>query len=43
MAQVEDIDKYLVSDLVFDKINAMFIKMNSDEIKNQNSFLKEVL
>ncbi|XP_077269378.1 cGAS-like receptor 1 isoform X2 [Temnothorax americanus] len=40
MAQVADIDKYLVSDTIFEKINSKFIKMDSNDIKDQNQFLK---
>lgn len=43
MAQVEDINKYLVSDMIFEKINATFIKMDFNDIKKQNEFLKKVL
>jgi cyclic GMP-AMP synthase len=41
MTQDEKIEKYLSSDIIFEKINCLFIRMDPNDVKNHNQFLKD--
>ncbi|XP_011878531.1 PREDICTED: uncharacterized protein LOC105567892 [Vollenhovia emeryi] len=40
MTQATDIDRYLVDDTIFNQINARFIRLDSNDIRQQNPHLK---
>jgi len=42
MAQVKDINNYLIDDTIFNKISKRFISMDPDDMKNNNQLLTMV-